>query len=188
MATRKKRHPHTISERFSWLTALMRMEPRPSLAEIAVAIVLAEHFNQQKGFAWPSERRIEAHTRMQRRNLRLAIARLIQRGVMERVRQGNRSRSHAYALLMPEDENSDGMWSSESDLAGPPTTTLVDAGDGPHVAAAQRPEQVSRSESGGKPHSRTASVARSAKAPRAYGGAGKNNKQIGWKPDTNFRP
>ncbi|WP_431272704.1 hypothetical protein [Dankookia sp. P2] len=118
-------------------------------------------------------------SRMDRRTIRRALARLEERGLVTRLRPGGPRHSAQYALVMPAD--------------GAPERHLVavqGAISGRHTApsdgAPQRPEQVgSRSENVGNQYA--ASGARSAGASHARGGTGKKKPRQPATPATPFR-
>lgn len=149
-----------VGERFAWLRAVIAAEPRATLAEAAVAAVLAEHYNAEKGAAWPASRTIASALRMDRTNVRRALRSLEDRGLI--VRADGRFRSTAFALAMPQQEG----------VAQPPQRGSYDPLRGgsrtPSKGAARPPEQVFRSEAAGIRN--PAADARSADAPRARGG------------------
>jgi DNA-binding transcriptional MocR family regulator len=155
----------SVSARFAWLRAVAAADPRPTLAELAVAVALAEHFNEARGAAWPSSRGLAEMLRMERRTIRRALQRLEARGFTTPA--PSRSRSKAFALTEP----------CEMGAAQRPTWAPQSAPHGRHRAplmgAAQPPEQVSRSETVGIPYS--SANARFADAPRA--GAGSKRKR-----------
>lgn len=165
----------SIAKRFEWLRFIVAANPRPTVAELAVAIEIAKHFNEEKGAAWPSSRHLAEVLRMERRNVRRALTSLEERGLIRVVHF--KSRSKAYALAIPEYaiqiENSF-AGDLQAGATEPPIRGLYDPLDGrpttPSMGAAQPPEQVvSRSEAVGILH--TGANARSADAARA--GAGK---------------
>ena len=163
-----------IAERFDWLSSVAAANPRPTIAELGVAIQIAKHFNEARGAAWPSSRHLAVLLRMERRNVRRAITSLEERGLIKPV--AFKSRSKAYALVLPEStvqiENSLAL-NLHSGAAEPPIRGLYNPLDGrcttPSMGAAQPPEQVvSRSEAVGI--LRTGASARSADAARAGAG------------------
>lgn len=92
-----------IAERFAWVRAVIAAQPRSTLAQVAVAVTLAEHFNQDRGAAWPAQQTIADLTRMQRRNVRRALDDLEQRGFIERLTDGGPKSSARIALTVPSD-------------------------------------------------------------------------------------
>lgn len=151
-----------IAERFAWLRAVIRANPRPSLSEVAVAAALAERFNADRGAAWPASRTMADDLRMDRTNIRRAIRALLDRGLIEPA--AGRYRSRAFMLVMPACEG----------VPQPPDrgsySPLKGGSTAPAKGVAQPPEQVgSRSEAVGNRHS--AADARPALAGgRARGG------------------
>jgi DNA-binding MarR family transcriptional regulator len=150
-----------IAERFAWVRAVIAAQPRPTPAEVAVAVTLAEHFNADRGAAWPAQQTIADLTRMQRRNVRRALDDLEQRGFISRLTDGGPKSSARVALVLP----SDGavqrhQRAPQSAISGRPTA--------PSDGATQRPEQVSRSDSVGTPY--PAAAARFPYGSRARGG------------------
>jgi DNA-binding transcriptional MocR family regulator len=157
-----------VGQRFAWMRAVIAAHPRPTLAEVAVAVTLAEHFNADKGAAWPASRSIAEAVRMDRANVRRAVAGLERRGFLAPAE--GRYRSKAFALTMPSTEGA----------AQPPHggshDPLKGGSTAPLKGVAQPPEQVFRSESVG--NRTTAAGARSAGATRARGGGvGKAKKR-----------
>jgi hypothetical protein len=153
-----------VGDRFAWLRAVMAAQPRPTLAEAAVAVVLAECFNADKGAAWPASRTIAAALRMDRANIRRALRSLENRGLI--VRAEGRFRSAAFALAIPQQEGvlQPPQRGSNSPLKGGSTT--------PAKGVLQPPEQVVfRSEAVGIRN--PAASARFADAPRTCGGRAK---------------
>jgi DNA-binding transcriptional ArsR family regulator len=92
-----------ISERFAWVRAVIAAQPRATLAEVAVAVTLAEHFNFDRGGAWPAQETIAALTRMTRRTVRRALVTLEDRGLIARIRDGGPRSSTVFTLVMPLD-------------------------------------------------------------------------------------
>jgi hypothetical protein len=156
-----------VGDRFAWLRAVMAAQPRPTLSEAAVAVVLAECFNADKGAAWPASRTIAAAVRMDRANIRRALRSLEDRGLI--VRAEGRFRSAAFALAIPQKEGvlQPPQRGSYSPLKGGSTT--------PSKGVLQPPEQVFRSEAVGIRN--PAASARSANAPRASGGRAKHENR-----------
>jgi hypothetical protein len=164
-----------VADRFAWVRAVIAAEPRPTLAEIAVAVVLAEHFNATRGAAWPAQRSMAGLLRMDRRTVRRALGCLERRGFIECTNTGGPHRSAGWCLALPPEvtlrasygartENAEGavkrpLRAPHSAQAGRPAAPLK--------GAPQRPEQVSRSEHVGKPYS--AAQRASAGAVRARG-------------------
>lgn len=150
-----------VGDRFAWLRAVAAARPRPTVAELAVAIVLAECFNADRGAAWPASRSIAAAVRMDRANVRRALRSLEDRGLI--VRTEGRFRSAAFTLVIPQREG----------VQQPPQRGSYNPLKGGHTAPVkgvlQPPEQVVfRSEAVGI---RTpAASARSADALRARSG------------------
>jgi len=165
----------SIAARFAWLRAVAAADPRPTLAELAVAVALAEHFNEARGAAWPSSRGLAEMLRMERRTIRRALRRLEERGFTTPA--PSRSRSKGYALTAPCESGSVSGNIGEMGATQRPTWAPHSALDGRHRAplmgAAQPPEQVSRNDNVGKPY--TSANARFADAPRA--GAGNKRKR-----------
>ena len=90
----------SIATRFAWLRAVAAADPRPTLAELAVAVAIAEHFNEARGAAWPSSRGLAEMLRMERRTIRRALRGLEERGFIAPA--PSRSRAKGYALAAPE--------------------------------------------------------------------------------------
>jgi DNA-binding transcriptional MocR family regulator len=161
----------SIRFRFAWLRAVAAADPRPTLAELAVAVALAEHFNEARGAAWPSSRGLAEMLRMERRTIRRALRGLEERGFIAPA--PSRSRAKGYALAEPqvtgiiweEGATERPTWAPHSALGGRPAAPLM--------GALHPPEQVSRNENVGKPY--TSANARFADAPRA--GAGSKRKR-----------
>ena len=161
----------SIATRFAWLRAVAAADPRPTLAELAVAVALAEHFNEARGAAWPSSRGLAEMLRMERRTIRRALRGLEERGFIAPA--PSRSRAKGYALAEPQVSGIIGeegaterpTWAPHSAPHGRPTAPLM--------GALHPPEQVSRNENVGKPY--TSANARFADAPRA--GAGSKRKR-----------
>ncbi len=150
-----------IAHRFAWVRAVIAARPRPTLAEAAVAVVLAEHYNHEKGAAWPAQNTMAELLGRSRRTVRLALAALENRGLIQRVRDGGPKSSAAFALVMPPDgAPSRHQMADRPAISGRPVP--------PSDGAPSRHEQVSRSEAVGKPY--PAAGARSADAARARGG------------------
>jgi hypothetical protein len=162
-----------VGQRFAWVRAVIAAEPRATLAEVAVAAVLAEHYNAERGAAWPAQQTIAALTRMDRRNVRRALASLEQRDLIARISNGGPRSSTRFALVLP----SDGAAQHHQKA---PHSAISGRSPAPSDGAPQRPEQVSRSESVGKPY--PAAVARAAAAPRARGGLKPSRKNINRQP------
>lgn len=152
-----------VGDRFAWVRAVIAAQPRPTLAEVAAAVALAEHFNDQRGGAWPAQNRIADLTRMDRRTIRRALAALEARGLIAKVREGGPRSSATFALLLP----SDGA-PQRHQMA--PHSATSGRSTAPSDGAPQRHEQVSRSEHVGKPY--PAARAHAAGAARAGGGPG----------------
>jgi len=158
-----------IAERFAWVYAVIAADPRPTLAQVAVAYAMAEHYNANQGAAWPSQQRIANLTRMHRRSIRKALDELEQRGFIACVKGGGPRSSARFTLVVPTCADfaprRDGalqrhQMAPESAISGRSTA--------PSGGAPQRPEQVrSRSENVGKTYH--AASARSADASRARG-------------------
>jgi DNA-binding transcriptional MocR family regulator len=163
-----------IAERFAWVRAVIAAEPRPTLAEVSVAVTLAEHYNAERGEAWPAQQRIAHLTRMHRRSIRKALDELEQRGFIACVKGGGPRSSARFTLVVPTCADCadfaprrDGALQRHQ-MA--PHSALRGRSATPAEGALQRPEQVGfRSDSGGKPYCPAAS-ARSANATRARGG------------------
>jgi DNA-binding transcriptional ArsR family regulator len=157
-----------ISERFAWVRAVIAAQPRATLAEVAVAVTLAEHFNFDRGGAWPAQETIAALTRMTRRTVRRALVTLEDRGLIARIRDGGPRSSTVFTLVMPLDGAPQRRQTApHSAISGRPTA--------PSDGAPQRHEQVSsRSENVGNLY--CANGARSAYATRAPG-AGKKSRR-----------
>ncbi|MBL6081395.1 helix-turn-helix domain-containing protein [Belnapia sp. T18] len=148
-----------VGERFAWLRAVIAAQPRPTLAEVAAAATLAEHFNAERGGAWPAQQTIASLTRMERRSVRRALACLEERGLVARVRDGGPRSSTVYALVMPADGAPQRQQRASHNASSGRSTV-------PPEGAAGRPEQGgSRSENEGKPY--RAAGARCADAARA---------------------
>jgi len=90
-----------IAERFAWVYAVIAADPRPTLAQVAVAYAMAEHYNANQGAAWPSQQRIANLTRMQRRSIRKALDELEQRGFIACVKSGGPRSSARFTLVVP---------------------------------------------------------------------------------------
>jgi hypothetical protein len=156
-----------VGERFAWVRAVIAAQPRPTLAEIAVATELAGYFNADKGAAWPAQQTMADGLRMDRRTIRRAIASLEANGFIARLRAGGPKTSAAYTLLMPVDGAVQRhQMAPYSAISGRPTA--------PSEGAVQRHEQVSRNDSAEKPY--RAANARSPHGSRASG-ATKNRRQ-----------
>jgi DNA-binding transcriptional MocR family regulator len=164
----------SIATRFAWLRAVAAADPRPTLAELAVAVALAEHFNEARGAAWPSSRGLAEMLRMERRTIRRALRGLEERGFIAPA--PSRSRAKGYALAAPQISGQLSGNVGEMGATERPRRAPYSPLDGRHRAplmgAAQPPEQVSRNENVGKPY--TSANARFADAPRA--GAGSKRK------------
>lgn len=157
-----------IGDRFAWIRAVLSANPRPSLAEAAVAVVLAEHFNEARGMAWPASRFIATLVRMDRSNIRRAIACLRTRGFIAQAEK--RSRSQAFVLTMPEG------------VPQPPQRGLYDPLKGgsmtPSKGAARPPEQVFRSEAVGIPYSAANARGCAVAPPRTRGGQRQHGRRV----------
>ena len=92
-----------VGERFAWVRAVIAAQPRPTLAEVSVAVTLAEHFNAIRGAAWPAQQTMAELTRMDRRSIRRAIDALEQRGLVEKLSDGGPRSSAHFALILPSD-------------------------------------------------------------------------------------
>lgn len=150
-----------VGERFAWVRAVIAAQPRPTLAETAVAVVLAEHYNDQRGGAWPAQHRMAELTRMDRRTIRRALAALERRGLVERISGGGPRTSAVFGLIVPPN-------GAPQRHQVAPHGTISGHQRAPSGGAPKRHEQVSRSEHAGKPY--PAAGARSADAARAHGG------------------
>ena len=161
-----------IAERFAWVRAVIAAEPRPTLAQVSVAVTLAEHYNADRGEAWPAQQRIANLTRMHRRSIRKALDELEKRGFIACVKDGGPRSSARFTLVEP-------TCADCADLRQGADGALQRHQMAPHNATSgrpsppsdggpQRPEQVrSRSENVGKSY--RAASARSADASRARG-------------------
>ncbi|MGK7871448.1 hypothetical protein [Falsiroseomonas sp. E2-1-a20] len=149
-----------VGERFAWVRAVIAARPRPTLAQVAVAVTLAEHFNADRGAAWPAQQTIGDLIGRSRRTVRDALTGLEAGGLICRLSDGGPQSSARFALVMPT-----GGAPSRHQRAGRPAISgrPVPPSDG----APSRPEQVSRSDSVGKPYG--AAYARSADASRTRG-------------------
>ena len=161
-----------IADRFQWLRAVIAADPRPTLAEVAAAAVLAEHYNQRREAAWPAQGTIAELVRMHRRSVRKALDGLEARGFIVRVGAAGPHRAVPWALNMPDVASHSAMPGGGDGAPQRQQGASQSANGGrstaPHDGAAQRPEQVSRSENvgnryGGAPP-RSAKAARSAAA------------------------
>lgn len=161
----------SIATRFAWLRAVAAADPRPTLAELAVAVALAEHFNEARGAAWPSSRGLAEMLRMERRTIRRALRGLEERGFIAPA--PSRSRAKGYALAAPQISGNVGEMGATERPRRAPYSPLDGRHRAPLMGAAQPPEQVSRNENVGKPY--TSANARFADAPRA--GAGSKRKR-----------
>ena len=146
----------SIASRFAWLRAVTSAQRRPTLAEMMVAVSLAEHHNDARGIAWPSSRYLADTLLIHRATVRKALSGLEERGFIRRVETGNRSLS--FTLEIPS------MGATQRHRWAPDS-----AHDGrqpaPDMGALQRPEQVFRNEHVGIPY--YGANARVASAPRA---------------------
>ena len=167
-----------VGDRFEWLCSVIAAQPRPTLAEVAVATVLARHFNAARGAAWPAQRTMAELLRMDRRTIRRGLDGLEERGLIRCVTPGNPRRSAGWCLAMPDGDTLNDRDSTEDDPHEGATQRRPRARESaprgrsaaPGEGGAHSPEQVSRSESVGKPY-RAASRA-SADAERARGATG----------------
>jgi DNA-binding transcriptional MocR family regulator len=156
-----------IAERWAWVRSVIAANPRPTLAEVAVATTLAEHHNDTRGAAWPAQRTIADLIRYRRRTVRSAIQALEARGLIRCLSPGGPRSSAEYALVMPPE-------GAPQRPQRAPYSAHRGRLSSPSEGAAQRPEQVSRSESVGTPY--PAASARSAGASRARGGTAARKK------------
>lgn len=90
---------NSLSDKWLWLRAVVRHSDR-TLSQIAVAAAFAQHFNVERGAAWPAERTISEWTRLDRRNVQRAIADLVAGGFLAVLERGGPRRSTRYALVM----------------------------------------------------------------------------------------
>lgn len=133
-----------IGDRFDWVCAVAAADPRPTLAELAVAAALAKFLNASRGMAWPAQQTLAGLLRMDRRSIRKALIGLENRGFIERIRDGGPKVSTGYAL-------SDGALRRHQ-MA--PCAAISRRSTPPSDGALQRHEQVgSRSEAVGNLHS-----------------------------------
>jgi len=158
-----------IAERFAWVRTVIAAEPRPTMAEVSVAVTLAEHYNAERGEAWPAQQRIAHLTRMHRRSIRKALDELEQRGFIACVKGGGPRSSARFTLVAPTcadlRQGTDGALQRHQMAPHNATSGRTSP---PSDGAPQRPEQVrSRSENVGKTYH--AASARSADASRARG-------------------
>ena len=133
-----------------------------------MAAVMAQHFNDARGAAWPASRTIASLVRMDRKNIRRALRSLAARGFLVRV--DGRFRSSAFALAIPQQEGvvQPPQRGSYNPLKGGPAT--------PSKGVVQPPEYGVRSEAVGIRN--PAASARAAGAARARGGhAGKRGRR-----------
>ena len=153
-----------IAERFAWLRAVAAAEPRSTVAELAVAITLAEHFNVDRGAAWPSQQTIADLTRMDRRSVRRGLETLEQRGLVRRLTNGGPRSSAKYTLVLPPD-------GAPQRREQAPKSTASWRPSPPSEGGRGRPEQVSsRSEAAGNTY--PAASVRSPYGSRTRSGAG----------------
>ncbi len=157
-----------VGQRFAWVRAVIAAQPRPTQAEVAVAVVLAEHYNADRGAAWPAQSTMAALLMRSRRTIREALGKLEQRGLIERIHDGGPHGSAHYALVLP-------VEGAPSRLPMADRPAICGRTVPPSVGAPSRPEQVSRSESVGKPY--PAANARSPYGSRARGGGQSNNQK-----------
>ncbi len=157
-----------IGERFAWVRAVIAAQPRPSLAEAAVAVVLAEHYNAERGAAWPAQKTMGGLLGRSRRTIREALTSLEGRGLIALVRAGGPQESAAYALVMPSDGGPSRHQRADRPAISGRTVT-------PSAGGPSRPEQVSRNDSVGKTYG--AAHARSPYGSRVSGGTTKNSSK-----------
>ena len=159
----------SVADKWTWLRAVC-VHPDRTLAQLAVAMALAQHFNIDRGAAWPAERTICDWTRLDRRNVRRAVAALHAAEFLA-VEPGGPRRATRYALVMVAHEQP--QRSPQGNHSGSPRATTA--------VAPERPEKE-----GIRQRKRTdplsAANARSgcagAAPPRAGGGrAGKTSMQ-----------
>ncbi|MGC5198344.1 helix-turn-helix domain-containing protein [Aphanothece microscopica] len=157
-----------VGERFAWIRAVIAAQPRPSLAEAAVAVVLAEHYNAERGAAWPAQKTMAELLGRSRRTIREALASLEGRGLIALVRHGGPQQSAAYALVMPSaGAPSRHQRADRPAISGRPVP--------PSAGGPSRPEQYSRNDSVGNTY--PAANARSPYGSRASGGTKNSNRR-----------
>ncbi len=161
-----------IGARFAWVRAVISANPRPSLAAVAVAVCLAEHFNPDKGAAWPAQATIAAKLRMERRTVRRALADLLERGFLRCVDAGGPRRSARYTLVPGDSPDMRGSVPGAVERRQKaPKGTRSGRRRAPSDGAAPRPEHAwSRSQHGGTMH-RAAGARGVAGAPPRAGSA-----------------
>lgn len=140
------------ADKWAWLRSVVAAEDR-TLASVAVGAAIAQHFNVERGAAWPAERTLSEWTRLDRRNVRRALAALEMAGLLAIVSRGGPRQSTRYALVMVAPEQP--QRSPHSNRSGRPTA--------PSAVAPQRPEK--------KGSGSDSELIRKAAAARAGGGA-----------------
>jgi len=157
-----------VGQRFAWLRAVVGADPRPTMAEMAAAITLAEHYNQDRGAAWPAQRTMAAMTRTHLANIRRALIALEARGFIEKLDPGGPRSSARFALIMPPERAVEPTQSA-------PHSALRDGHTARSERATQPTEQAYRSDNVGKPY--PAATARSPYGSRTRGGGQANNQK-----------
>lgn len=167
-----------VGERFRWCVRVAAHDPRVTFAALAVAAVLADHYNPRNGAAWPPSRLIAARTRIDRANVRRALKELEAEGFVVAV--GKRGRNNSYALTVPENDGQMGPVDHVAEARAKTEGASEPPNRGPHdplrggattplKGAPQPPEHVTpRSQNvGGKSVQSPRLGARSAGATRA---------------------
>ena len=143
--------PIDIDARWRWLTAVFAADPRPTMAELGLAIVLARHANSKTGAAWPAQRTVERLLRLDRRNVRRGISGLLAKGMIAPAQVARRS--NAYQLVVPvglqgaptEGAPAPPLRGSSSPLSGRSTAPSVGALEPPEHAGNPSDQRGTRS-------------------------------------------
>jgi len=129
--------------KWAWLRAVIRAEGR-TVGTLATAALLADFYNAAKAAAWPAERTLANEARLDRRNVRRAIAWLIEHGFLTIAEPGGPRRSARYAIALP--ANTAGSWQSDADCVGSDADCVGSA-----AVARGQPQRSPRSNRSGRP-------------------------------------
>ncbi|MEE1611114.1 helix-turn-helix domain-containing protein [Microvirga sp. CF3016] len=86
---------------------LLRIAGERNLTALAVqaAIILADHYDEEKGCAWPSQERLSTLLNASRAGVRQAIKRLEETRYVEYIPEKGRTKTNRYFLRFPDTEN-----------------------------------------------------------------------------------
>ena len=103
-ASRSAKKKKPIPFKVRWLNQIAGDGTLPALA-VRTAILLADDYDDEKGYAWPSQLGLAARLNASRAGVRLAIKRLDDAGYLEYVAQRGRKKNNRYFLRCPEHKN-----------------------------------------------------------------------------------